>query len=52
MISWNGGEVKHCTMFHPLPKNEDDQISIFMGSNQKYTTPEGVTKNEISIIIP
>lgn len=41
MISWNGTEVKHCTMYHPQPTNKDDRISLFVAPKQKYGIKEG-----------
>ena len=41
MISWNGTELKHCTMYHPLPLNNDDRISLFVAPKQKYSIEDG-----------
>ena len=39
LISWNGNELKHCTMFSN--SSHDDKYSIFMGPKQKYGIQEG-----------
>ena len=39
LVSWNGHEVKHCTMYSD-PSSEE-KYSIFMGPKQKYSIQEG-----------